>query len=315
MVKISKFEFSDIRSKKLPLTEFANTYQAIDLIKVKVPKIAKYLPQSLEGAAFNRVVDLPAERKEVCSLFIDLAGFSKFCENKSNHVVTQTLNAFYSHAIHAVRDNNGIIDKFIGDSVMALWIDQSDDKLALNACMAAFSIYDRWLADSTLQMENLHIRIGIDSGICDIGNFGNEFRTEYTVCGGSVNIASRLEQLNKQYRTMIMVSENIVRQLDGQLNTRFVDEVYASNMNKRIKVFEVLQPGHSLEEGDRLFQYTKNYQLAFAKYQLGKWEEALAGFEKLQAQFPDDTLCEVFISRIRKLQDKGIDDWTGVWRF
>ena len=66
-----------------------------------------------------------------------------------------------------------------------------------------------------------------------------------------------------------MVSENIVRQLDGQLNTRFVDEVYASNMNKRIKVFEVYNRSPA-SEGDRLFQYTKNYQLAFVKYQLGR---------------------------------------------
>jgi adenylate cyclase len=154
------------------------------------------------------------------------------------------LSDYFGIAARAIHDNGGSINKFIGDGIMALWnVPRPDPDHALHACQAAIQfLADLDAANERLRKQGgpiLESRIGIHTGIAVVGNVGAEDRLEYTALGDTVNIASRLEGLNKEPGTRILISEAVVQALGGRGVVRPVGKAVLKGRLEPISVFEL----------------------------------------------------------------------------
>jgi adenylate cyclase len=162
-------------------------------------------------------VELGGEVRHVCVMFLDIEGFTTFSESRRPEEVVVYLNSLFSVMIDLVNGHHGIINKFLGDGFMAAFgapiSDPSDCK---NAVEASREIIERVAAMSASgEIAPTRIRIGLHAGEAVTGNVGSTARKEYTIIGDVVNLASRLEQLNKQFGSRLMISETVVERLGG----------------------------------------------------------------------------------------------------
>jgi adenylate cyclase len=166
----------------------------------------------------SQEVELGGEVRHVCVMFLDIEGFTTFSENRKPEEVVEYLNSLFSFMIDAVNRHDGIVNKFLGDGFMAVFgapiTDASDCR---NAVKASLEILERVDAMSAAgEIAPTRIRIGLHAGEAVTGNVGSLARKEYTIIGDVVNLASRLEQLNKQFGSRLLVSEMVTDRLDSQ---------------------------------------------------------------------------------------------------
>jgi adenylate cyclase len=177
----------------------------------------QHVSPSVVEKLLSQDVEFGGEVRHVCVMFLDIEGFTTFSESRRPEEVVLYLNSLFSEMIDSVNGHNGIVNKFLGDGFMAVFgapiFDASDRK---NAVAASLEILDRVEAMVTSgQISPTRIRIGLHAGEAVTGNVGSSARKEYTIIGDVVNLASRLEQLNKQFGSRLMVSETVVEGLDG----------------------------------------------------------------------------------------------------
>jgi adenylate cyclase len=180
----------------------------------------KYVPaQVLNGSLVRDEPVLGAKSTDVTCMFIDIRGFTKLSESFPTEVVLDILNRFFSLVQSVVKENGGIIDKFLGDGVLALWgmapNKTSHTLLAVRAAsdiLKKLEILNKDLVSSSLP--SIDIGIGINTGFALVGNVGSEERMEHTAIGPTVNLASRLEGLCKVYKSNVIVSEAVLKKLD-----------------------------------------------------------------------------------------------------
>jgi adenylate cyclase len=162
-------------------------------------------------------VELGGEVRHVCVMFLDIEGFTTFSESRRPEEVVVYLNTLFSKMIDSVNGHHGIVNKFLGDGFMAVFgapiTDASDCQ---NAVAASLEMLDQVAAMSASgEIAPTRVRIGLHAGEAVTGNVGSSARKEYTIIGDVVNLASRLEQLNKQFGSRLMVSETVMQRLDG----------------------------------------------------------------------------------------------------
>jgi adenylate cyclase len=182
-----------------------------------VGMFGQHVSPSVVERLLSQDVELGGEVRHVCVMFLDIEGFTTFSESRKPEEVVVYLNSLFSVMIDIVNDNHGIINKFLGDGFMAAFgapiSDVSDCK---NAVAASRAILDKIAAMSaTGEIAPTRIRIGLHAGEAVTGNVGSSARKEYTIIGDVVNLASRLEQTNKQFGTRLMVSETVIDRLGG----------------------------------------------------------------------------------------------------
>jgi adenylate cyclase len=186
-----------------------------------------------------------AERREVTILFSDIRGFTAMAERTPPEVVIARLNEYLSLMIDVVFEHEGTLDKFIGDAVMTLFgapIHQADHaERAVRAALAmqreAEALGRKWVDQG---FSRLDIGIGINTGEVVVGNIGSERRMEYSAIGDAVNLASRLESLNKEFKSRILVSESTYRAVAHAVEARFVERVAVRGREKPVEIYEVL---------------------------------------------------------------------------
>ncbi len=193
-------------------------------------------------------VELGGEVRHVCVMFLDIQGFTTYSESRRPEEVVAYLNRLFATMIDAVNDHGGIVNKFLGDGFMAVFgapiTDPSDCR---NAVAASLEIIRRIEALAAAgEIEPTHIRIGLHAGEAVTGNVGSTARKEYTIIGDVVNLASRLEQLNKQFGSTLLVSETVVQRL-GDDARRTVEAVPHGPMQVKgreqaVDVYELREP-------------------------------------------------------------------------
>jgi adenylate cyclase len=247
--------------------------------------------------AHPEMLRLGGERREVTLLFSDLAGFTSFSEKLPPDGVARVINAYLSAMTRVIMSEEGTVDKYIGDAVMAFWGAPLDEpRHALRAVRAAIGMQK---AMETLQPEyhamgitNVGLRIGLNSGAAVIGNMGSEERLEYTALGDTVNLASRLEGVNKMYGTGILLSETTAEGLRGEIPLRPVD---------RVRVKGKALPVHIFTPCDDA-QLVRLSGAALEAYAAQDWPKARAAFRAVLAHAPDDPVAEVFLMRIAEFE-------------
>lgn len=245
---------------------------------------------------------LGGEEREVTVFFLDIAGFTTMSEALKPTQLVEVMNQCLTEFSGIIFKHDGLINKYIGDCIMAFWNAPADQsKHAALACYAALDCIkalpnlNRKFQEKGLP--SIDCRVGINTGVVVVGNMGSQERFDYTVMGDPVNLASRLEGANKQYHSHIMISEVTFEQAKEDIEARDLDLIRVKGKKEPRKVFEVLcRKGEMTEE---LSQGRKIYHDALALYRKQNFEEAIHMFDQVFSYLPNDHATRIYLERAR----------------
>jgi adenylate cyclase len=260
------------------------------------------------------LVKLGGVKREMTVLFSDLRGFTSLSEKLSPEQLVKILNIYLTEMSDVVLNENGVIDKYMGDAIMAFWGAPLDDaRHAHNACLAAWK-----MKNLLVEMNNtnawqedviLKLGIGVNSGEMIVGNMGGAKRFDYTVMGDSVNLGSRLEGLNKIYGSEIIISQSVYPKVKDEFATRILDRVAVKGKTEPITIYELLGPVAELSTEKKYF--AEQFASMFEKYLAKDFSGALAILEKMPAE---DLSVTVYLDRCREyLKNPPAENWDGVY--
>ena len=254
---------------------------------------------------------LGGETRELSLFFSDVKGFTSLSERLTPEQLTALLNDYLTAMTDVIYAHGGTVDKYEGDAIIAFWnapLAQPDH--ATRAVRAAMDCQTR-LAELNPSFRkrigsDLVQRIGINSGPVVVGNMGSRQRFNYTILGDAAKLASRLEGINKQFGTSILISENTRAQLSSAVTTREIGRVQVVGRKEPVRVFEPIPSTVSQPDSARLSVFANG----LAAYYAGKLPEALHAFESLA---PDDPVAAAYSRRCREFANHPVDKWDGIW--
>jgi adenylate cyclase len=284
---------------------------------------AKYVaPQIVESIMKDPTkLSLGGEKRDLTILFSDIRGFTTFSEKMDAKALASFLNDYLGVMTGLVFSNEGTLDKYIGDAIMAFWGAPLHQKNhALNSCRAAVQMMEALFKNQARFMEQygieVNIGIGINSGVVNVGNMGSETNFEYTVIGDNVNLASRLEGLTKKYGVAIVTTrftfDSIAESGNPLPPHRLLDDVKVKGKKKSVELLQLLER-ELPAEGLKLFDQGR------ALYRKQQWKEAIECFQSANRLLApnanqSDGPCEVFIERCEMFQKEPPPaDWDGSW--
>ena len=210
--------------------------------------MGKYISQDIMQNVVNDIdnVKLGGKKADVTVLFADIRGFTSMSEKMQPDEISVILNEYFTAIEPIISEYNGVINKFIGDAVMAIFGEPIQDKdHAINAIKCANAmlkkvkeLQKKWLQEGKPKIE---IGVGINTGEAFVGNIGSEKRLEYTVIGDTVNLASRLEGYNKIYKTQFLISSSTYQYVRGIADVIKISEVKIRGKEKKMNIYEVLR--------------------------------------------------------------------------
>jgi adenylate cyclase len=261
---------------------------------------------------------LGGKREELTVLFSDIEGFTTISQYMAPEDLVTLLNEYLSIMSAIVFRRAGTLDKYEGDAIMAFWgapVPQNDH--ALRACMTALDMLDA-LAEINRNWTPrgrpaLRIRIGINTGQMVVGNMGATNKFDYTVIGDSVNLASRLEEANKQYETSVMVSERTFDLVRREIIGRQIDRIAVRGRTDPVTAFELLGTAGGASD-PRLAEFLAEYSRGLELYYSRRWREATDAFASVLRLRPGDRPAEIHLERISQYQASPPPlDWDGVF--
>jgi class 3 adenylate cyclase len=294
-------------------------------------KMRETFGRYIDPRVVETLVDRPAlaaadgQRRVMTVLFCDMKGFTTLSEGMTPQGLVKVMNHFLTAMSEQVRSNHGVIDKYIGDAIMAYWgppfTEKGED--ARLACLAAIGMLGRIAALRTELPELLgmraagsacDIRIGIATGEVLVGSIGSEFMMSYTVMGDSVNLASRLEGANKAYGSRCLISEATMTAAGDAIETREIDRIVVVGQLHSEAVFDVMGGKGDLAPEQLVLR--THYAEGLAAYRARCWDEARRAFEAALEAVPGDEPSKSLIRRIDDFVTKPPpDDWDGAWHF
>jgi len=328
--KIKRLELDEGIHLKSNIIELQELGTSMKELKANFAMFAKYIPKGLVKKLVDsgQKVSLGGSLNNITLMFSDVESFSTLSEKMLPEQLMLHLSDYFEELTKVIMENNGSIDKFIGDAIMAFWgAPEIDHNQSYNSCRAAL------LCQQKLRMINkywqsmnkpmLKTRIGIHKGSAIVGNVGSSERMNYTAIGDSVNLASRLEGINKMYGTSIIISQTVKETLPPGFITRPVDIVAVKGKNQGIKAYELV----GLKGDPRLQSIPEEHQKfyedfthAFDLYISRRWQEAKELLETLKADNENvyhisDKLTDIYIDRCNAfLETPAPDDWDGIIR-
>jgi len=261
-------------------------------------KVADYLLQN------PSLIKPGGQRRRVTVFFADIAGFTSISEITSAEEVATMLHTVLDALTEVIIRNHGVIDKYIGDCIMAFWgAPVETDQDEINAGRAAIQCMEV-LGEINKSFRGrgrpeIGIRVGIHSGDAIAGNIGSDRLFHYTVIGDTVNLASRLESANKFFKTKIMVSEDTFRRTDNTFFARELGTIAVKGKTMPIKIFELLGEEENIPPDKRRKVMDFHRGMAFFKDQ--KWPEAIKIFDQILQENPQDGPSEYYKKRCEDL--------------
>jgi class 3 adenylate cyclase/HAMP domain-containing protein len=205
----------------------------------------KYVPHNVIEQFFaSPETMLKGDNRELAILFSDIRGFTGISEKMDPRKIVSCLNRYFSGQVDAVIRHNGIVDKYIGDALMAFWgAPVCTENDSLSAVLSAFEMLDD-LVEFNREQERLglppfRIGIGINLGTATVGNIGNDRKMNYTIIGDAVNLASRVEELTKKYKEQLLITEFVYEKIKDSVNARLVDSTAVSGREDMVKIYAV----------------------------------------------------------------------------
>jgi class 3 adenylate cyclase len=281
-------------------------------------------PRVVEGLIDPKALTASdGERRVMTVLFCDMKGFTSLSEGTTPQGLVKVMNHYLSTMSGPIRGHRGIIDKYIGDAIMAYWgppFTENGEQAQL-ACLAAVDMVQRGEALRTELAELLGVRtipsdctvrIGIATGEVLVGSIGSEFMMSYTVMGDAVNLASRLEGANKFYGSHSLVSEPTIKAAGDTIEFREIDRVVVVGQTHPEAVFEIM--GRKDETDETLLLLRDRYAEGLAAYRSRHWDDAREAFSAALELVPGDGPSTALLERIDGFQaNPPSAGWDGAW--
>jgi adenylate cyclase len=263
-------------------------------------------------------IKLGGERKVCSVLFSDVAGFTTIAEQLTPETLVHLLNDYLTEMTNIIFHYDGMLDKYEGDAIMAVFgapVSRGED--AYNACAAALEMQSQLAKMRSLWRKQgrpeLYSRIGINTGPMVVGNMGSETRFDYTVMGDAVNLGARLEPANKEYGTIIMIGEETRKEAGDRIIVRKLDLLRVKGKNEPVNVYELI----ALSENtlpDNVKRVLELFQAGFSRYLEQDWDEAMNYFKKAVETKHDDGPSRRYLIRSKMFRENPPgDDWDGVF--
>ncbi len=310
----------------LPALTLLSNVLLVSLYRVLVEerekrKVRGAFQQYVSPEVIRRVLTNPElvqpRKQEITILFSDIRGFTSISERLDAQKLADLLNDYLTEMTRIVFRNQGTLDKFIGDAVMAFWGAPFEDShhaqkaghAALDMLAKLTEMQKGWQRDG---LPLLDIGVGLNTGVASVGNMGSRLRQGYTALGDAVNLASRLEGLNKEYGTRILLSEFAYRSARApDFVFREVDVIRVKGKEQPVTIYELL--GYR-EQGGELLERVELYSRGRAFYKRRDWRQAQACFVKLLERWPDDVPARVLFVRCEEfLLEEPEPQWDGVY--
>ncbi len=302
MEEVGDFRLTGRAPVRTIFKEVALMDDALLTMKAGLRSFASYVPTDVVRAmlASGQEARLQGTTREVTVYFSDLVSFTTLAETMTPDALVRALSGYLDEMTRVIAAHGGTVDKFIGDAIMAFWGAPADDPdHAAHACGAAL-VCQRALA--RLRSDGdwtgpLRARIGVATGDALVGNIGSAQRFNYTVMGDTVNLAARLEGLNKLYGTAILVSETTYRAAGGRVIARPIDLVRVKGKHQGVRVYELLALADEDDAGARRLAVL--FEQGLAAYLARDFTEAARRFEEVLQLRPDDGPAARLLKRCR----------------
>ncbi len=273
----------------------------------------------LDGAQHSSVGE-----KQIATLFFsDIVKFSAIAERLAPSTLVDLMNAYFSAMSQPICEHSGIIDKYIGDAIMAFWVPPFSDpnRQAESACRAALEqlalldALNRRVPDIVglrRDVPNINFRAGLSTGEVVVGSVGSETARSFTVMGDTVNQASRLEAANKVYGTNVLIDHETYAAAGSAIETRLIDEIKVVGRDEPLQIYELAAMAGDLAADKRaLFDV---FAEGLEHYKRADWSKAETAFKAALVRSPDDGPSRTLLSRIPGLRQSAPTDWSGVWQ-
>ena len=280
--------------------------------------MGRYMDPGLADQLMREDEDiLGGKSVEATVLFSDIRSFTALAEELGPQATVAMLNEYFTIMVDCIQQHGGMLDKFIGDAIMAAFglpVPHEDDidhsvQAAIGMISSLFEWNDRRVQDGR---QPINMGIGLNTGMLVAGNIGSPKRMDFTMIGDGVNLASRLESACKQYSARILISEYTFHRLKGVYRTREVDHVVVKGKTEPVGVYEVLDY-HTPETFPNLMDAVNLFRDGIEKYRRADWDRAIDAFGEALKANPDDALSRTYIDRCRMLAADPPADWNGVW--
>jgi class 3 adenylate cyclase len=274
----------------------------------------KYVPTDVIDTFFaNPESMLVGENRVLSILFSDVRSFTTISEGLAPDDLVNSLNKYFEMMVDVILSHNGIVDKYIGDAIMAFFgapVKHDDDplqsvKTALDM-MDKLKEFNRW--EKKQGRSEFKIGIGINYGVVTVGNIGSEKKMDYTVIGDMVNLASRLEGLTKKYKESIIISGTLYHKIKGEFPCRMIDKVIVKGKSKGVDIYSVYRSiTPEIKTGWDYFYLGQEH------YYKREFKKGFEYFRKAQDYIPDDFMSKIFEDRSAAymLAPPDSGDWTG----
>ncbi|MDF1497098.1 MAG: adenylate/guanylate cyclase domain-containing protein [Patescibacteria group bacterium] len=277
----------------------------------------------VSSSVVDSILENPAQlqlggvRKDMTVMFSDVRGFTTISEGLSPDALVKLMNTYLTRMTEIVFKHEGVLDKYIGDAVMAFWnapLDQEDHaKRAVDTALEMLSELRKMNEEKLFGDLEIKIGVGINSGEMVVGNMGSTDRFDYTVIGDNVNLGSRMEGLTKQYGIALLISESTKNELpEGEYLIRPIDLVAVKGKSKPIKMYEVIKKVADATDDEKYMveKYTEALQAYFAK----DFFTAAQLTDQLTSQFPADGPSKTLKERVEYFaKEPPAEDWDGAW--
>ncbi len=251
-------------------------------------------------------------------LFSDIRGFTTISEDLGAHGTVTLLNEYFTLMVECIQQQGGMLDKFIGDAIMAVFglpISHGDDEdRAVRAAIAMIEALRRWNLERAEEgKRRVDIGIGLHTDTVVSGNIGSPKRMDYTVIGDGVNLASRLEGACKEYHARILISETTQAALKGIYRSREIDRIVVKGKSEPIGVFEILDY-HTEDTFPNLRKTVAAFRDGLIAYRRQEWDDAEAAFKDALGHNPDDDVSKLYLARVAAFRENPPPEgWDGTW--
>ncbi len=281
-----------------------------------IDAFSKYVAPEIIDELFKHPekLKLGGERRNMTIMFSDIRGFTTLSEKLSPEQLVAVLNEYLTAMTDIIMESRGVVDKYIGDAIMAFWgapLEQKDHPV--RACDASLAMIEKlqvlqkkWQSEG---VPSFDIGVGINTGDAVVGNMGSNQRFDYTCMGDTVNLASRLEGLNKEYGTHILVSESTRKQLPDAFVARELDYVRVKGKKEPITIYELVGKGKIAEKTHKAITL---FGTGLKKYRKTEFKKAIEDFEK--AAELGDAPSKIYIERCEHfIKEHPGNAWDCVW--
>jgi class 3 adenylate cyclase len=258
-------------------------------------------------------------KRRMTALFTDVRGFTQIAEALAPEQLVDLLNEYLSIMSDVILENKGTIDKYEGDAIVSFFgapLELTDH--ALRGCTSAIIMkrleleLNKKILDQRKSPSPLLTRIGINTGDMIVGNMGTDRKMNYTIMSNAVNIAARLEGVNKQYGTWIIASEDAIKECGNRILARRLDRIRVVGIGEPIQIYEVLDMASGAQE--KLQELAALFNRGMELFEARDWRQAAAAFSRVLRQSPDDGPSLLYMKRCRKfLQTPPEANWSGIF--